>query len=205
MNSRSNMIILLFVLIGSFVFMAMDINKEKSNNADVNTIQDEVTYENKESSDKLENKKEEDNKDIKIIKDYAKEKSLSNKENDKIKDIVEDFIIAYCSVSEDINPKTRLESVKHLIKYSLYKELNKVIDIETDLATEYYVYRDTNKIIIHNVSRDKDKINVDVVVYSDYLDADLSTQAEDVSQDYMLTLEKDNDSWIIDSCIENFK
>ncbi|MCR1821876.1 hypothetical protein [Terrisporobacter muris] len=205
MNSRSNMIILLFVLIGSFVFMAMDINKEKSNNADVNTIQDEVTYENKESSDKLENKKEEDNKDIKIIKDYAKEKSLSNKENDKIKDIVEDFIIAYCSVSEDINPKTRLESVKHLIKYSLYKELNKVIDIETDLATEYYVYRDINKIIIHNVSRDKDKINVDVVVYSDYLDADLSTQAEDVSQDYMLTLEKDNDSWIIDSCIENFK
>ena len=205
MNSRSNMIILLFVLIGSFVFMAMDINKEKSNNADVNTIQDEVTYENKESSDKLENKKEEDNKDIKIIKDYAKDKSLSNKENDKIKDIVEDFIIAYCSVSEDINPKTRLESVKHLIKYSLYKELNKVIDIETDLATEYYVYRDINKIIIHNVSRDKDKINVDVVVYSDYLDADLSTQAEDVSQDYMLTLEKDNDSWIIDSCIENFK
>ena len=205
MNSRSNIIILLFVLIGSFVFMAMDINKEKSNNADVNTIQDEVTYENKESSDKLENKKEEDNKDIKIIKDYAKEKSLSNKENDKIKDIVEDFIIAYCSVSEDINPKTRLESVKHLIKYSLYKELNKVIDIETDLATEYYVYRDINKIIIHNVSRDKDKINVDVVVYSDYLDADLSTQAEDVSQDYMLTLEKDNDSWIIDSCIENFK
>ena len=205
MNSRSNMIILLFVLIGSFVFMAMDINKEKSNNADVNTIQDEVTYENKESSDKLENKKEEDNNDIKIIKDYAKEKSLSNKENDKIKDIVEDFIIAYCSVSEDINPKTRLESVKHLIKYSLYKELNKVIDIETDLATEYYVYRDINKIIIHNVSRDKDKINVDVVVYSDYLDADLSTQAEDVSQDYMLTLEKDNDSWIIDSCIENFK
>lgn len=205
MNSRSNMIILLFVLIGSFVFMAMDINKEKSNNADVNTIQDEVTYENKESSDKLENKKEEDNKDIKIIKDYAKEKSLSNKENDNIKDIVEDFIIAYCSVSEDINPKTRLESVKHLIKYSLYKELNKVIDIETDLATEYYVYRDINKIIIHNVSRDKDKINVEVVVYSDYLDVDLSTQAEDVSQDYMLTLEKDNDSWIIDSCIENFK
>lgn len=211
MNSRARVVVLLFVLIGSFIFLAFDRSKENANNTNelvnVNTQVEELEQSIK-SDDSLDNSSEnnaESINDIEIVKDYAQENSFSKKENDKIKNTVQDFMIAYCSVSEDIDPKTRLKSVKSLLKPSLYEELNKVIEIETDLATEYYVYRNINKMIIHSVSKKDDKINVGVVVYSDYLNIDLSTQTEDAAQDYILTLTKENGNLIIDSCVENFK
>ena len=211
MNSRASVVVLLFVLIGSFIFLTFDRVKENANNTNelvnINTQVEEPEQSIKSNDsldDKLKNNEESIN-DIEIVKDYAQEKSISKKENDKIKNTVKEFMIAYCSVSEEINPKTRLESVKSSMTPSLYEELNKVIDIETDLSTEYYVYRNVNQIIIHEVSKDSGKIKVGVAINSDYLNSDLSVQMEDATQDYVLTLEKDNDNWIIDSCVENFK
>ena len=122
-----------------------------------------------------------------------------------VKEMVEKFIIAYCSVSEGVDPKTRLESVKSLMTTSLYEELNKIINVETDLATEYYVYRNINKIVVHTIETTNGKIKVGVTVFSDYLNKDLSTQIEDAPQDYTITLVKKNNNMIIDSCTENFK
>lgn len=87
----------------------------------------------------------------------------------------------------------------------MYEELNKQIDVEVNLATEYYVYRNINKIVIHNVQNKENEVVVSTSVFSDWINNDLSTQIEDAPQDYTLTLTKENDNWIIKSFVENFK
>lgn len=211
MNSRASVVVLLFVLIGVFIFMIVDTKKERleDNNIEISTDVNQNNIEKKQEHDsskmESETKTEIDNKNIEIIDDFAEEKSLSNQENDNIKNTAKDFVKAYCNFSEGVNPKTRLESVRSLMTNSLYEELNKIIDVETDLATEYYVYRNLNKIVIHTIIKKDDKISVGVSTFSDYLNSDLSTQIEDAPQDYTLTLTKDNGEWIIESCVENFK
>ena len=191
--------------------MIVDTKKERleDNNIEISTDVNQNNIEKKQEYDsskmESETKTEIDNKNIEIIDDFAEEKSLSNQENDNIKNTAKDFVKAYCNFSEGVNPKTRLESVRSLMTYSLYEELNKIIDVETDLATEYYVYRNLNKIVIHTIIKKDDKISVGVSTFSDYLNSDLSTQIEDAPQDYTLTLTKDNGEWIIESCVENFK
>ncbi len=207
MNSRFSLIILLIVLVFCFIFIFADMRNNKldsTSKVNVETIQNEDLLD-KEQTYQSENEKNNNIKDIEIIKDYAEEKSISKEENNKIKNTVENFIISYCSISEETNPKTRLESVKSLMTNSLYEELNNIINVETDLATEYYVYRNINKIVIHDISKIDEKISVGVSVFSDYLNSDLSTQIEDAPQDYTLTLASYNGEWIIESCVENFK
>lgn len=41
-----------------------------------------------------------DKKEVEVIKDFAKDKSLSDEDNNKIKDTVEAFLKAFCSISE---------------------------------------------------------------------------------------------------------
>ncbi len=193
------------------MFMIVDTKKErlKDNDIEISTDVNQNNIEQKQegNNDKIESeiKTETDNKDIEIVDVCIEEKSLSKQENNNIKNTVKDFVKGYCNVSEGINPKTRLESFRSLMTNSLYEELNKIIDVETDLATEYYVYRNLNKIVIHTIIKKDDKISVGVSTFSDYLNSDLSTQIEDAPQDYTLTLIKDNDEWIIESCVENFK
>lgn len=215
MNRERNRTWMLLVILVSmfflFGFFIMRDNKEviKDDKPDTNT---ENNYSKEEIKDKVKDevntfsaKENNDKKEVEVIKDFAQDKSLNKEENNNIKDTVESFLKAYCSISKDINPKTRLESVKGLIKTSLYEELNKQIDVETDLATEYYVYRNLNKIAIHNVQIKYNKVLVDTIVFSDWINSDLSTQIEDAPQDYMLTLVKENNNWVIDSFTERFK
>ena len=205
------MIILLFVLIGAFIFIFLDKDKDKNietsnNNTHVKTElnKDNVLSESNNSENNKDNQTKE-NKDIEISYQNLEDKNISSNDSKIIKEIVEKFIIAYCSVSEGLNPKTRLESVKSLMTTSLYEELNNIINVETDLATEYYVYRNINKIVVHTIETTNGKIKVGVTVFSDYLNKDLSTQIEDAPQDYTITLVKKNNNMIIDSCTENFK
>lgn len=207
------MIILLFVLIGAFIFIFLDKGKDKDKNIETSNnnkhVQTELNKDNVLSeSNNSENNKDnqtEENKDIEIIYQNLEDKNISSNDSKMVKEIVEKFIIAYCNVSEGINPKTRLESVKSLIETSLYDNLSNIINTETDLATEYYVYRNINKIVVHTIEKTNGKIKVGVTVFSDYLNKDLSTQIEDAKQDYTITLVKKNNNMIIDSCIENFK
>lgn len=209
-TNRNGTWILLIVLISMFFLFGLFImkdNKEVIKNDKTNTSI-ENSHSKEESKDEVNTFSLEENKDkkeVEVIKDFAKDKSLSEEENNNIKNTVESFLKAYCSISEDINPKTRLEAVKGLIKPSLYEELNKQINVETDLATEYYVYRNLNKIAIHSVQNKDNKVSVDTIVFSDWINSDLSTQIEDAPQDYILTLVKEDDNWVIDSFIERFK
>lgn len=205
------MIILLFVLIGAFIFIFLYKDKDKNietlnNNTHIQTElnKDNVLSESNNSENNKDNQTKE-NKDIEISYQNLEDKNISSNDSKMVKEMVEKFIIAYCSVSEGINPKTRLESVKSLMTTSLYEELNNIINVETDLATEYYVYRNINKIVVHTIETTNGKIKVGVTVFSDYLNKDLSTQIEDAPQDYTITLVKKNNNMIIDSCTENFK
>lgn len=206
MNSRASLVVLLLVLIASGFYLAIDSSKDKSKNKNetdnTNVIQQ---YSLKEKNDTLDKKQIEDKKNIEVIKDFAKENSLSDEENNNIKNTVEAFLKAFCSISEGSNPRTRLESVKASINPSLYEELNKQIDVEANLATEYYVYRNINKIVVHNIQKKENEVSVSTSVFSDWINNDLSTQIEDAPQDYTLTLTKENNNWIIKSFVENFK
>lgn len=206
MNSRASLVVLLLVLIASGFYIAIDSSKDKVKNKsetdNTNVIQQ---YSLKEKNDTLDKKQIEDKKNIEVIKDFAKENSLSDEENNNIKNTVEAFLKAFCSITEGSNPRTRLESVKASINPSLYEELNKQIDVEANLATEYYVYRNINKIVIHNIQKKENEVSVSTSVFSDWINNDLSTQIEDAPQDYTLTLTKENDNWIIKSFVENFK
>lgn len=206
MNSRASLVVLLLVLIASGFYIAIDSSKDKVKNKsetdNTNVIQQ---YSLKEKNDTLDKKQIEDKKNIEVIKDFAKENSLSDEENNNIKNTVEAFLKAFCSITEGSNPRTRLESVKESINPSLYEELNKQIDVEANLATEYYVYRNINKIVIHNIQKKENEVAVSASVFSDWLNNDLSTQIEDAPQDYTLTLTKENNNWIIKSFVENFK
>lgn len=206
MNSRASLVVLLLVLIASGFYLAIDSSKDKVKNKsetdNTNVIQQ---YSLKEKNDTLDKKQIEDKKNIEVIKDFAKENSLSDEENNNIKNTVEAFLKAFCSITEGSNPRTRLESVKASINPSLYEELNKQIDVEANLATEYYVYRNINKIVIHNIQKKENEVSVSTNVFSDWINNDLSTQIEDAPQDYTLTLTKENDNWIIKSFVENFK
>lgn len=206
MNSRASLVVLLLVLIASGFYIAIDSSKDKVKNKSetdsTNVIQQ---YSLKEKNNTLDKKQIEDKKNIEVIKDFAKENSLSDEENNNIKNTVEAFLKAFCSISEGSNPKTRLESVKASINPSLYEELNKQIDVESNLATEYYVYRNINKIVIHNIQKKENEVSISTSVFSDWINNDLSTQIEDAPQDYTLTLTKENNNWIIKSFVENFK
>lgn len=206
MNSRASLVVLLLVLIASGFYIAIDSSKDKVKNKSetdsTNVIQQ---YSLKEKNDTLDKKQIEDKKNIEVIKDFAKENSLSDEENNNIKNTVEAFLKAFCSISEGSNPRTRLESVKASINPSLYEELNKQIDVEANLATEYYVYRNINKIVIHNIQKKENEVSISTSVFSDWINNDLSTQIEDAPQDYTLTLTKENNNWIIKSFVENFK
>ncbi|WP_343118170.1 hypothetical protein [Romboutsia sp. MSSM.1001216sp_RTP31141st1_F12_RTP31141_220114] len=206
MNSRASLVVLLLVLIASGFYIAIDSSKDKVKNKsetdNTNVIQQ---YSLKEKNNTLDKKQIEDKKNIEVIKDFAKENSLSDEENNNIKNTVEAFLKAFCSISEGSNPRTRLESVKASINPSLYEELNKQIDVESNLATEYYVYRNINKIVIHNIQKKENEVSVSTSVFSDWINNDLSTQIEDAPQDYTLTLTKENSNWIINSFVENFK
>lgn len=154
MNSRASLVVLLLVLIASGFYIAIDSSKDKSKNKsetdNINVIQQ---YSLKEKNDTLDKKQIDNKKNIEVIKDFAKENSLSDEENNNIKNTVEAFLKAFCSITEGSNPRTRLESIKTSINPSLYEELNKQIDVESNLATEYYVYRNINKIVIHNIQK----------------------------------------------------
>lgn len=194
----------MFFLFGFFVVKD---NKEVAKNEKPSTQieSNQSKEENKDEVSTFSLEANSDKKEVEVIKDFAKDKSLSDEDNNKIKDTVEAFLKAFCSISEGSNPRTRLESVKASINPSLYEELNKQIDVEANLATEYYVYRSINKIVIHNVQNKENEVVVNTSVFSDWINNDLSTQIEDAPQDYTLTLAKENDNWIIKSFVENFK
>ncbi|MGX4601687.1 hypothetical protein [Faecalimicrobium sp. JNUCC 81] len=207
---RSGTWILLIVLMSMFFlfgFFIMKDNKEvvKNDKPNANIESNHSKEENKDEVNTFSLEENKDKKEVEVIKDFAQDKSLSEEDNNTIKNTVESFLRAYCSINEDINPKKRLEAVKGLIKSSLYEELNKQIDVETALATEYYVYRNLNKIAIHSVQNKDNKVLVDTIVFSDWVNSDLSTQIEDAPQDYILTLVKEDDNWVIDSFTERFK